>query len=461
MPDLHHVTTIALGLSGAVLAALALIALFRLVRFIRADRPTRTNLRTASRIRRNWRHLASALSLEATDRIPTTMAQLTTKTGQKPEPRTLTPSLRTRVDAAGVTVFMNTVPGVGLEKVTAVTDDLANAWECARVSVSQERPGLLKLRAVRTDPLGETTHYVPDGTAPAELTVWPLGVDEYGDSVPVALSNVPGVCVAGLPGYGKTSLINAFIARYAPSDAVQFAVADGKASTPAQGDYADAAGRLFAFTGDDLEDANKLFARLVQLRCDRMDHIRAETGSGNFWETGPSRSWPLAVLIIDEAQTFFQQPKGNDPKTKRLAALAAENVRLVEDLVKKGRSVGIVTILATQKPTGDAIPTAIRDVCPVGLSFAQRTAEGAVAALGDDIRKAKDADPCTLQDPAYVGVASMRTPGRSGFTRVRTPLTTSEDTARVTAASAYLTADPATLLPRGEGPDPADFTKAA
>ncbi|MEK8144123.1 hypothetical protein NKH18_26480 [Streptomyces sp. M10(2022)] len=139
------------------------------------------------------------------------------------------------------------------------------------------------------------------------------------------------------------------------------------------------------------------------------------------WEVGPSADWPLVVVIIDEAHTYFRDHKGNDPKTKKLAALSAENARLVEDLVKKGRSVGILVILATQKSTGDAIPTFIRDVCPVGLSFAQKTAEAAVAALGEDIRNWDDANPINLQNPAYVGVASMNHQSRPGFTRIRTP----------------------------------------
>ena len=121
------------------------------------------------------------------------------------------------------------------------------------------------------------------------------------------------------------------------------------------------------------------------------------------------------MLIIDEAHTYFRDYKGSDPQTKKLAALAAENARLVEDLVKKGRSVGILVILTTQKTTGDAIPTFIRDVCPVGLSFAQKTAEAAVAALGEDIRNWPDANPITLQDPAYVGVA---VDGHQGATRL-------------------------------------------
>ncbi|MFJ9466434.1 FtsK/SpoIIIE domain-containing protein [Streptomyces caniferus] len=458
MGPLHDAATIALALAGAVLAA---FSLFSFSRYVGSDKDTRANLRMAFHMRRSWRRVGPMIKVAATDRTPTTFAQLTTPAGQRPEPRVVLPSLRTKADRTGVTIFMNTVPDIGLEQVTAAATALADEWRCARVSVAYERPGLLRLRAVRSDPLVKPTRYRPDGTPPASLVTWPLGVDEYGEAVPVALSNVPGVTVAGLPGYGKTSLVNALITRFAPSDAVQFAVVDGKAPTALRGDYADTAERLFAFVGDDPAEANELFRRLVRLLDDRMQHMRRARGSNNFWDKGPTAAWPLVVLIIDEAHTFFRDHKGSDSQTKKLATLAAQNARLVETLVKQGRSAGILTILATQKATGDAIPTFIRDVCPVGLSFAQKTAEAAVAALGDDIRKYPDADPVTLQDPAYVGVASMRTPGRAGFTRVRTPQVTSADAARITAQSAHLTVDPAELLPRGDSPDPIDFTKAA
>lgn len=267
------------------------------------------------------------------------------------------------------------------------------------------------------------------------------------------MSNVPGVCVAGLPGYGKTSLINGLISRLAPSGAVQFAVADGKVSEAHEGDYADVVNRLFAFVGDDLEAANKLFDRMVKLRRGRSSSIRRVLGTANMWAKGPSAAWPLVVLVIDEAHTYFRDYKGSDPATKRLAALAQENARLVEDLVKKGRSVGIVVVLATQKATGDAIPTFIRDVCPVSLSFAQKTTEAAVAALGEDIRNWPDANPVSMQDPGFVGVASMVRQGQEGYTRIRIPYVEPEHVARVAEASAHLTADPFELLTLQTGPN--------
>src|SRR5262249_22162551 len=87
-----------------------------------------------------------------------------------------------------------------------------------------------------------------------------------------------------------------------------------------------------------------------------------------------------------------------------------------------------------------------RDVCPVALSFAQRTDEAAVAALGADIRQYPEANPVALQDPAYVGVAAMVVPGRPGFVRVRTPYVSDADVARICTSTAGLTRDPANLL---------------
>src|SRR5918995_3635087 len=96
--------------------------------------------------------------------------------------------------------------------------------------------------------------------------------------------------------------------------------------------------------------------------------------------------------------------------------------------------------------TGDAIPTRIRDNCQVAISFATRTLDGAVAALGEEIRHHPDASPVLLNDPAYVGVAVTSLPGRPGFHRARTPQVDHHQVAAVIRASAGLRTDPTGLL---------------
>ncbi|MEU3190817.1 FtsK/SpoIIIE domain-containing protein [Streptomyces sp. NPDC006992] len=441
----------AVDLVGVVLALSVIWALWWVVRYVRADRMMRASIRQAVRVRFGWRRLAPMAGLSVQDKTPP--AVVISQGGKVPKPRVIIPKVKVRPDRYGVVVRATCVPKVSLAEFQKAAPYLADAWRCTRVSVLPDKPGQLVVRGVRVDPLIVPTEHVPTGEVPEELARWHLGLDEYAQPMSVDLSDVPGVTVAGLPGYGKTSLVNRFICDTAPSAAVQFAFADGKVTSSHEGDYADLAQRTFAFVGDDLADANALFKRLVELRRARSASIRAVLGVKNMWHVGPSDAWPLVVLVVDEAHTYFRDYKGSDPQTKKLAALAAENARLVEDLVKKGRSVGMLVLIATQKATGDGIPTFIRDVCPVGLSFAQKTAEAAVVALGEDIRNWPDANPTALQDPAYVGVASMAHQGRPGFARIRTPYVADRDTARIAADTAHLTRDPAELLEALTGPN--------
>ncbi|MFI2512769.1 FtsK/SpoIIIE domain-containing protein [Streptomyces tubercidicus] len=133
--------------------------------------------------------------------------------------------------------------------------------------------------------------------------------------------------MAGLPGYGKTSLVNALITRFAPSDAVQFAVVDGKAPTALRGDYADTAERLFAFVGDDPTEANELFRRLVRLLEDRMEHMRqarARTTSGTrgllprgrWWSSSSTRPTPFSVTT----RAATRKRRSSPPWPRRMPA---------------------------------------------------------------------------------------------------------------------------------------------
>ncbi|AUG78658.1 hypothetical protein CFP65_3881 [Kitasatospora sp. MMS16-BH015] len=450
LPSLDHIGFPPAAWYALGAALLVLLAWLLLItgRYLIADRDTRASIRQAFWIRRRWPRLAKAIGLVTTDRHPSLGQTLVIDGQRTPAPKILIPSITTKCDRYGVQIKVRTVPGVGLAEFQKHADHLAEAWGCTRVSVAVDRPGRLLLRAVRTEPLAHKTAVVPDGSAPADLSVWDLGLDEYAMPAVLHMADVPGMLVGGLPGKGKSALVNGLISQLAPSDAVQFAVADGKVYKAHEGDYADVADRLFAFAGADLEEANALFKRLVQLRRDRAEQVRSTLGVKNMWHVGPTPAWPLVVLVIDEAHTFFRDFRGSDPETKRLAALAQENARLVEELVKMGRATGFLVVLITQKPTGDAIPTAIRDVCPVSLSFAQRSTEAAVATLGENIRQWKDMDPSTMQHPDFVGVAVMAREGREGFIRVRIPYVNADDTARIAHTTARLTADPADLLTR-------------
>lgn len=410
--------------------------------YLRADSQGRAVLRKAWRIRRTWRRTAVRVGLCQTDKaakvggdIP--LAGELRRSSERPG--VLVPRIRVYRETWGLRVEVRTVGRLGVGEFAAAADYLANAWRVPQVRAEQVGPGRVRLRALLRDPLTAPTTYTPSLDAAAvDLASWAVGIDADGQPVSVRSSGVSGIVVAGLAGYGKTSALNTRFCQLAPSPAVQFVLIDGKGGP----DYDDLFARAWLWCKDDLDDAHRVLTSVHRLMLARQSAITAVLGVKNMWHLGPSPSWPLVVVVIDEAHTFFNETKTDKERDKS----AAQITRTVEELVRKGRNVGIQVVLATQKATGDAIPTRIRDNCQVAVSFAQRTSEAAVAALGSDIADYPDAHPRRLQHPDYIGVASMVVEGRAGFTLVRTPRTGDDTAAHVAAATAHLVADPLALI---------------
>jgi S-DNA-T family DNA segregation ATPase FtsK/SpoIIIE len=346
------------------------------------------------------------------------------------------------VDGQGVTATVAAIAGASLSDYQQATTYLADTWGCVSVRAEQQGPGLIRLRGLHHDPLLAPARVDLPGTAPASLTAWWLGWANDASPVFIRSAEVSGTVVGGLAGFGKTMLVAHLLGQLAPSPAVQFVLIDGKGGP----DYDRLVPRAWLAAKDDLTEVRDVLRQVHQLMVDRQAAIASVVGVTDAWHLGPSPSWPLVVLVIDEAHTFFHERKGTSPEVKAHNALVAELSRLVEELIRKGRNVAIQVMLLTQRATGDAIPTRIRDNCQVAISFATRTIDGAVAALGEEIRQHPDASPVLLNDPAYVGVAVTSLPGRPGFHRVRTPQVDHHQVAAIIRATAALRADPAALL---------------
>jgi DNA segregation ATPase FtsK/SpoIIIE, S-DNA-T family len=352
------------------------------------------------------------------------------------------PAAEFTADDQGVTATVAAIAGAGLADYQKAASYLADTWGCVSVRAEQQGPGLIRLRGLHHDPLLAPARVDLPGTAPASLTAWWLGWAEDASPVYVRLAEVSGMVVAGLAGFGKTMLVAHLLGQLAPSPAVQFVLIDGKGGP----DYDRLASRAWMAAKDDLDQVWTVLRRVHRLMLDRQGAIAQVLRVTDAWHLGPSPSWPLIVVVIDEAHTFFHERKGTAPEVKAHNALVAELSRLVEELIRKGRNVAIQVMLLTQRATGDAIPTRIRDNCQVAISFATRTVDGAVAALGEEIRQHPDASPVLLNDPAYVGVAVTSLPGRPGFQRVRTLQVDHHQVAAIIRATAGLRADPGVLL---------------
>jgi S-DNA-T family DNA segregation ATPase FtsK/SpoIIIE len=457
--------------SGLVIAALAVRPALAVWRFGRATPATRRHYPVVIWARIRWRWLARNCGLAPAD-YKTRHAARGEWAPMDPLSRSLLwsrgpeaahgpvtgrvhyPRAKFRADDYGLVATMRTVPGVSRQECEAAVPHLANYWRCARVQVSQPAPGRLVIRGLRADPLAQALPMdaVPPGTYGTATSPGPvrfyLGRDEWGTHRSAPLTGLTGITVAGLPGAGKTSLILSWLCQLAALPAA-FVFIDGKGG----GDYADWTDRAWLHTGDDLADAAGALEDVHALMRHRFGTVMAATGHRNAWHPGPSAGFPLVVTVIDECHTFFDLDavKGHRDTEATVRACRA----LTGQLVKKGRSVLMLTILITQKQTADAIPTAIRDNCGLGLSFAVKTREAAVAALGETIRDYPSSCPTLLHGPEYVGVAtvSLRT-GHDPFVRIRCPHIPDHTAGDIARQAASHRIDPATA---GEAQPPSSL----
>lgn len=425
-------------LAGLIVARMA----FAVVRFTLAPVAVKRNYPAALWARFRWRWLTRNLGLSYLDQHRKAVKPVPFGTSVKVPPgqagpvRLRFPRARIRPDAFGLVATVRTVPKVSRSDFEDHADHIANAWRCHRVSVSQPRPGRLIIRGMRRDPLLDVFGLE---RAPAGLSVrklW-LGRDEHGNDRFADLANCPGIVVGGMPGAGKSIEITSWLTQLAPSPAVQLALLDGKGA----GEFDDFRPRAYAMAGDDLDQALEVLEAQHELMTERLASVRSELGAKNAWHVGPTVDWPLIVTVIDECQSYLDLTavKGDkqlEPKVRRA-------IFLVSSLIRRGRSVMMLTIPATQKPTTDSLPSSIRDNCPISLCFGVKTIDAAAATLGTEIRRYESYSPVTLADPAFAGccTVTLKT-GQDPFTRLRGPYVTEDEAAEVAQASAHLLRDP-------------------
>ena len=343
--------TAATTLAAILSAFIVLIFGVRIAGYAVARPEHRPVIRKARRIRRTWARTAIRVGLAHSEQIKAHAPVGTPGSGR----RTLVPAIRVKREAWGVRIDAHTLGRLGLEEFQAAADHLANAWRVPLVRVEQHAPGVIRIRALLRDPLTTKTEFSGENLVGCDPAVWSPGVDADGRAVTIRSSGVSGVVVAGLAGYGKTSLLNARFCQLAGSSAVQFVLIDGKGGP----DYDDLFARAWLSAKDDAAMVRDHLMRVHELMAARQGAIRSVLGTKNMWHLGPSRSWPLVVVVIDEAHTFFNETKGTDAESKRRDALARETVRLVEELVRKGRNVGIQVILATQSDSKSIAPLCV------------------------------------------------------------------------------------------------------
>jgi len=171
---------------------------------------------------------------------------------------------RWRLTDYGWQCDVKTAPRTGCREIEKQAPHIADYWRSVRVGVTQAAPGRLIVRALRTDPLAEPfgPDRCPPGTyEPHSPTVLYAGRDDFGHERYLPLLGLTGICVSGLPGYGKTSLIASWLCQLATTSAAQFALLDGKDG----GDQEPWYDRAWRHCGDQLSDAMELRLRVPEI----------------------------------------------------------------------------------------------------------------------------------------------------------------------------------------------------
>ncbi|WP_157931060.1 hypothetical protein [Mycobacteroides abscessus] len=288
-----------------------------------------------------------------------------------------------------------------------------------------------------------------------------LGVDSNGNQVWITWKGSSGMVVGGVPGSGKTaSMLPCFAAMAGHAELHVF---DGKA----QRDLHPL--RHIARTYDrsgDLDAPLETLRNLEKLRVMRGDALYESLKADNFWNVARADREQLGIkpvfVILDEAQTWLTMPSDKEKKV-----FVAEARELVETLIRKGRSAGIVVVLTTQKPSAASIPTDLRDNAALKLCFKVTTPEMAVTVLG---QQASDApSPTDIARSAH-GRFVMETEGmgivlgQAGYrtsSELEVMLSGREPVEDQFAVAARLLGKTEKVVSRPTAPEPADEPRTA
>lgn len=253
-------------------------------------------------------------------------------------------------------------PGVKIQKIVTLSDDIALALKASSVRMVAPIPGKAAV-GVEVPNTHSSIVYLTEVLSSADfkegeskLTL-ALGKDIAGKPIVADLGEMPHLLIAGTTGSGKTVCVNSIIMSMlfhaAPSE-VKFVMVDPKMV------------ELAPFNGlphllcPVISDAKKAASALnwVVSTMEKRYQLLAKEGVRNidYYNQKQDEKLPYIVIIIDELADLMVVSRDQiENSITRLAQLS--------------RAVGIHLILATQRPSVDVITGVIKANFPARISF--------------------------------------------------------------------------------------------
>ncbi len=258
---------------------------------------------------------------------------------------------------AGVRLTLAMRPGTHVGDLERSLPALASSLRVRELRVARDRSdaSVVRVSAITEDPLAESALTWP-GIDTARTDAWspvPVGIDEDGGPVLLTLAE-HNVLLGGETGAGKSGALAVLTATAAMDPSTVLWLLDAKLV-----ELAAWQGCARRFVGPDLEEAISV---LEELRDDMTARYELLVTMKKR-KLDRTDGYPMHVVVIDELVRYVGHPD------KKLAARFTETLR---DLVARGRAAGIVVLAATQKPSVDMIPSALRDL--FGYRWAMRCA---------------------------------------------------------------------------------------
>ncbi len=263
-------------------------------------------------------------------------------------------------------------PGVKVQKITTLADDLALVLKAPSVRIIAPIPGKARVGIEVPNPasLMVTLREIlesPEFRESDSKLILALGKDAAGHPLVADLGQMPHLLIAGTTGSGKTVCMNALITSVlfnATPEEVRFIMVDPKMvelavfngiphlilpviTNPKQVPLA------LNWVIQEMETRYQLFAKLG---VRNIEVYREKRASGQLPAEEIPEELPYLVLIIDELADL-------------MLVAQAEVEKAIARLAHLSRAVGIHMVLATQRPSVDVLTGVIKANFPARISF--------------------------------------------------------------------------------------------